>query len=352
MVRLVRVLQPAQDRDRVCNRRLADVDRLETPLERRVLLDVLAVFVKRRRADAAQLAARQHRLQHVRRVDRALGGAGADDRVQLVDEEDQLAFGVRDLLQDSLQALLELAAVLRAGEQAADVECPHALALQAFRHVAGDDALREALDDRGLAGAGLADQHGIVLRATREHLDDAADLLVATDDRVELAVFRCSGEITAELAQRLIRPLRILRGDALAAAHRGDLRLELLTRHDVEREQQMLGRHVVVLHALRLVERPVEHLRELRRHTGLLLRTLDARLRRERRLGLRAQRFGVGNELARQLLVQQCDEEMLGIELGVAVPACELLRSRDGLLRLDRQFREIHQVLSGSRSSR
>ena len=169
------------------HRRLADEDRLEAPLERRVLLDVLAVLVERRRADAAQLAAREHRLQHVRGVDRALRRAGADDRVQLVDEEDQLALGVLDLAEHGLQPLLELAAVLRAGEQRADVERPHALALQAFGHVAVDDALREALDDRGLADARLADQHGVVLRAARQHLDDAADLLVAADDRVELA---------------------------------------------------------------------------------------------------------------------------------------------------------------------
>ena len=89
VVRLVALLQAAQDRDRVGDRRLADVDRREAPLERGVLLDVLAVLVERRRADAAQLAAREQRLQQVRGVDRALGRAGADDRVQLVDEEDR-----------------------------------------------------------------------------------------------------------------------------------------------------------------------------------------------------------------------------------------------------------------------
>ena len=94
VVRLVALLQAAQDRDRVLDRRLADEDRLEAPLERGVLLDVLAVLVERRRADRAQLAAREHRLEHVAGVDGALGGAGADDRVQLVDEEDDLALGV------------------------------------------------------------------------------------------------------------------------------------------------------------------------------------------------------------------------------------------------------------------
>jgi uncharacterized protein YjiS (DUF1127 family) len=49
-----------------------------------------------------------------------------------------------------------------------------------------------ALDDRGLADAGLADQHRVVLGAAREHLDDAADLLVAADDRIELALARAS----------------------------------------------------------------------------------------------------------------------------------------------------------------
>ena len=204
MVRLVALLQAAQDRDRVGDGRLADEDGLEAPLERRVLLDVLAVLVERRRADAAELAAREHRLEHVRGVDGALGRARADDRVQLVDEEDDLAGRVRDLLEHGLEPLLELAAVLRAGEQRTDVERPDALALQRLGDVAGDDPLREALDDRGLADAGLADQHGVVLRPAREHLDHAADLLVAADDRVELPALGGLGEVAAELRERLV----------------------------------------------------------------------------------------------------------------------------------------------------
>ena len=95
VVNLVAFAQAAQDRNRVLDRRLADQHRLEAPLERRILLDVLAVFVERRRADGVQLAARQHRLQHLRRVHRAFGRAGADDGMQLVDEEDDLALRTR-----------------------------------------------------------------------------------------------------------------------------------------------------------------------------------------------------------------------------------------------------------------
>ena len=82
---------PAQDLDRLLDGRLLDQDRLEAPLQRRVPLDVLAVLVERRRADRLQLAARQRRLEDVRRVDRALGRARADERVQLVDEEHAVA---------------------------------------------------------------------------------------------------------------------------------------------------------------------------------------------------------------------------------------------------------------------
>ena len=93
-------------------------------------------------------------------------------------------------LQHGLQPLLELAAVLGAGHQRAEVERHQPLVLQRLRHVAVDDAQRQPLDDRGLADAGLADQHGIVLGAAGQHLDGAADLLVAADHRVELAFAR------------------------------------------------------------------------------------------------------------------------------------------------------------------
>ena len=217
VVGLVALLEAAQDRDRVADVRLADEDRLEAPLERGVGLDVLAELVERGRADGAELAAGEHRLQEVGGVHRALGCAGADDRVELVDEEDDAARRLLDLVRDGLESLLELAAVLRAGEERADVERDHAAVAERVGHVAVDDALGEALDDRGLADAGLADQDGVVLRAAREHLDHAADLLVAADDGVELLRLGLGGEVAAELLERLRHLLGVRRGDAAGA---------------------------------------------------------------------------------------------------------------------------------------
>ena len=218
VVHLVALLQAAQDADRVLDARLFHEHRLEAALERRVLLDVLAVLVERGGADRPQLAAGEHRLQHVAGVHRALGRTGADDRVQLVDERDDLALGVGDLLQHGLEPLLELAAVLRAGDHGAEVERDQPLVLQRGGHVAVDDPLGESLDDRGLADAGLADQHRVVLRAAREHLDRAADLLVPADHRVELAGARRLGQVPPVLLERLERVLRVLARDALTSA--------------------------------------------------------------------------------------------------------------------------------------
>ena len=94
-----------------------------------------------------------------------------------------------------------------------------ALVLQALGHVATDDPLGEALDDRRLADARLADQDRVVLGAPRQDLDDTPDLVVAPDDRVELAGARLGGQVAAVLLEGGVGAFRVLRGDALAAAH-------------------------------------------------------------------------------------------------------------------------------------
>ena len=107
-------------------------------------------------------------------------------------------------LQHGLQPLLELAAIFGAGDQRAEIERQHLLVFQALRHVALDDAMRQAFDDRGLADTRLADQHRIVLGAAGQHLDGAADLLVAADHGIELAVGGGFGEIAGIALQRVI----------------------------------------------------------------------------------------------------------------------------------------------------
>ena len=261
VVRLVALAQPAQDVDGVLDVGLADVDDLEAAFERGILLDILAVLVQRGCADGTQASAGERGLQHVAGVHRALGRARANQRMQLVDEEDDLAVGVFDLLEQRLEAVFKLAAKLGAGDHAAEVERDDALVLEDFRHVAVDDAARESFDDGGFADAGFADEDRIILGPAREHLHHAANLLVAADDRVELALARQVGQVFAVFFERLELALGVLVGDALDAAHGGEglqhaswvapMRGERVA-HRValglgEREQQMLGGNVIVL---------------------------------------------------------------------------------------------------------
>ena len=197
-------MRPTQDGDGVFDRRLAHEHGLEAPFQSRVLLHVLPVLVERGRAHDPQLAPGQHGLEHVRSVDRTLGATGAHDRVHFVDEGDDLAFGIRDLLEHRLEALLELATVLRSRDDGADVERHDPLVLESLGHVARNDPLGQPLGDGRLADAWLADEDGVVLRPAAEHLDHAADLVVTADDRVQLAPAGQFGQIASEPLQRLV----------------------------------------------------------------------------------------------------------------------------------------------------
>src|SRR5207249_2059634 len=60
---------------------------------------------------------------------------------------------------------------------------------------------------------------GVVLRAALEHLDRAANFVVAADDRIELARRGARGEIDSVFLESLAAFLRIRIGDLLAPAH-------------------------------------------------------------------------------------------------------------------------------------
>ena len=99
---LVPFLQAAQDGDGILHSRLIHLHRLEPALQRGVFFDILTVLVQRGRADAVQLAARQHGLEQIACVHSAVGLTGTHDGVQLIDEEDDLALALLHLVQHAL----------------------------------------------------------------------------------------------------------------------------------------------------------------------------------------------------------------------------------------------------------
>ncbi len=273
VVDLVALLQAAQDGDGVLHARLVHDHRLETAFQGGVLFDVLAVLVERGRADGAQFAARELGLEQVGRVHGTLRRARADDGVEFVDEQDDLPLARRDLLEKRLEPVLELAAELRPGDHRPEVHGDDPLALERFGHVARDDPAREPLDDGRLADAGIADEHGVVLRAAAEHLHEAADLVVAADDGVDLALAGLFGEVLAVFLQGLVLALGVLVGDALVAAHLLERLHEPVARDLIileqpggrvvragQREEIMLGAQELVLERGHLAVGVVERL--------------------------------------------------------------------------------------------
>ncbi|KOT22176.1 hypothetical protein DM52_2199 [Burkholderia mallei] len=362
VMQFVLLLQPAQDRDRRLDARLVDEHLLEAALERGILLDVLAVFVERRRADAVQLAARQRGLEHVARVHRAFGLARTDHRMDLVDEDDRAALVLRDVVEHRLQTLLELAAILRAGEQRRHVERQHALVLQRLGHLAVDDPLREPFDDRGLADARLTDQHRIVLRAALQDLDRAANLVVAADHRIELARARALGQIDRVFLQRLALALGILAVHLRAAAHRGDRGFERAAREAVlarelagfalvvgHREQEHLARDERVVQFLRFLVGLVQQAREFTADLDVAARARHLRQARDRFVERALQRLDVHARTRQQrargavLLRDERGQHVDGFDVLVVAPGGETLRIRERLLEFGGELVDSHE---------
>ena len=199
-MRLVLRTQALQDLDGFLDARRFHLDGLEAAFQGGILFDVLAVLVEGRRTDALEFTAAERGLDDVARVHRAFGGTGTHDGVQFVDEEDDVA-RTADFVHHRLDAFLELAAVLGAGDHQREVERDDLLVPQQFGDVAARDLLRQAFGDGGLANAGFAEQHGVVLRAAAEHLDDAFDLVLAADDGIQLALLGKFGQVPAKRAQ-------------------------------------------------------------------------------------------------------------------------------------------------------
>ena len=100
-----------------------------------------------------------------------------------------------ELGHDGLQPLLEVAAIARAGQQRAHVERVDRGPREHGRHLALGDLAGETLGDGGLADAGVADQQRVVLAPAAEDLDRALDLVLAPDQRIDVALVRLLVEV-------------------------------------------------------------------------------------------------------------------------------------------------------------
>mmetsp|Transcript_45742 Transcript_45742/g.145763 ORF Transcript_45742/g.145763 Transcript_45742/m.145763 type:complete len:302 (+) Transcript_45742:1379-2284(+) len=175
---------------------------LESALQGGVLLDVAAVLLHGRGANALHLPARERRLEELRGVHARVlpRGPRAHERVQLVYEENDPR--VRNhLLDHLLEALLELPAVLGVGDQHTHLQREEPLALQPGGHLLVHDHLREPLRQGRLAHARVAHEAGVALAPPYEDAQHAPHLLVAADTGVQLALARHGCEVHRALGE-------------------------------------------------------------------------------------------------------------------------------------------------------
>ena len=233
--------------------------------------------------------------------------------------------------------------------------------LEALWHFAVDDALRQAFDNRGLAHARLADQHRIVLGAAGQDLNGAANLVIATDHRVELALLGARGQINGVFFQGLPLILGILIRDLLAAAHGLDALLDQgpagagLAQQRAQfalvlqrRQHEQLGADVAVLALLGEFVAEIEQTRQGVGNLHIAAGALDARQTVERFAKLGAQQIDVDIGLGEQgphraaVLIEQCCQHMHRLDELVIAAHRQALSVAQSQLKLAGQFVHTH----------
>ena len=76
--------------------------------------------------------------------------------MQFIDKQDHLTLLFAEIIEDSFKTLLKFATKLRPGNQRTHIQGQQAFTLDAFRHFAINDPLRQSLSDSGLSHARLS----------------------------------------------------------------------------------------------------------------------------------------------------------------------------------------------------
>ena len=279
--------------------------------------------------------------------------------MELVDEQDHLAIGVLDLLEDGLEPLLELATELCARDERTEVERETRLSLSPSGTSPRTIRWARPSAMAVLPTPGSPMRTGLFLVRRDRTWMHTTDLVVAADDGIEPSGASLGGEVAAVLLERRVCALRIGRGDPLAATDAGqrleeclapggmavEQRLALATELG-DGEQEVLRRDVVVAET-----------------AGLGLGQFDgaagARIERQRAAldpcaagqdgcQLAAERGQVDTEpaqgLGRDAVIglEQSREDVLGIEHGAVEALGRRLGGDDGLLGLLREAVELH----------
>ena len=219
MVYLVTILQTTKNGNRIFHGRFFYHNRLEPTFQSRILFNILTVFIQCGRTDTMKLTTGQHRLQHIAGIKGSVCLACTDNRMQLINKQDDLTITVLHILKHGFQTLLEFTTILRTCNQCTHIQCKNLLILQSFRNITIYNPLCKPFHNRGLTNTGFTNQNRVILRLTGKDTNHIPDLLITADDRIKLLLSCFLHKILTVLLQGIIGCFRIIGGYPLIATH-------------------------------------------------------------------------------------------------------------------------------------
>ena len=109
--------------------------------------------------------------------------------MQFVNKQKNIA-GFADFVHHFAHPVFKFTAIFRTGHHGRHIQRDEPFGPQRLRHLGVNNPLRQAFRHRCLAYARLANQHGVVFSAPTKNLQNPLNLTAATNNGVNLPVFR------------------------------------------------------------------------------------------------------------------------------------------------------------------
>ena len=278
VIYFVALLKATQYGNGILYRRLINHNRLETPLQGRILLYILSVFIQGGGAYTVQLASCQHGFEHIACIKSSVGLACAYYGMQLIYKEDYLTVTLLYLFKHGFKTLLKLAPVLGSRNQSTHVQAKDLLIFKSARNIAAHYTLRQTFYYGSFTYTGLADEHGVVLGLSGKYADHVSYLRIPAYHGIQFLLSCLFHQILTIFFQCIISSFGIITGHPLVASYGLQCHQETLPCKSVfgkqsfylfigmgyHRQHQVLYGNIVITHGLCLILCADQHFIKIR----------------------------------------------------------------------------------------
>jgi hypothetical protein len=173
------------DLDRNIFARLIDFYFLKSSLKGAVLLDVFLVFTQSGRSNNRDFPTTHRRLENIRSIESPLSGPCANDRMNLIDEKNNLILHTRCLIDNLFNTCLELASILRPSNERRKTQIHYPFIEHRHRNLSLRNALCQTFNDCRFSDSGLTDETRVIFRFTIDNRDQTIDFFITTDNTIK-----------------------------------------------------------------------------------------------------------------------------------------------------------------------